>query len=110
MTSLFCFNFTFQQIKERPEIAFRGAIVCDIESPKLDRYLIKDIIHGIPILEQIGNKHKMELPHEKGDWMLNLRTGLFAIYKGEQVVSEPIYEATQIDDATLCSIRKKVIC
>lgn len=109
MTSLFHFNFTFQQIKERPEIAFRGAIVCDIESPKLNRYLIKDIIKGVPILEQLGDKHQMELPHEKGDWMLNLRTGLFSVYKGEHMVSDPIYEVTQIEDATLCSIRRRVI-
>lgn len=100
------FTYSLAELRAKPTIAFKGAIVCDTNSEKFTRYLIKEVSDGIPILIEIGDKHKTALPNWIGDYMLNLRTGYISVIdSGEHHISNPLTDM-KMDDYALSLIRK----
>ena len=89
---MFQFNYSLKELKAKPIIAFKGAIICDTESERLTRYIIKDVANDIPILIEIGDKSKTVLPNWIGDYMLNLRTGYISLVGDDYKITDPIGE------------------
>lgn len=103
---MFQFNYSLKELKAKPDIAFKGAIICDTDSEKLIRYIVKDVVNEIPILIEIGDKHKTVIPNWLGDYMLNLRTGYISVIdSGEHHISKPLADM-KMDDIVLSLIRK----
>ena len=102
---MFQFNYTLDELKSNPIIAFKGAIICDINSDKLTRYIIKDVVNEIPILIEIGDKHKTALPNWIGDYVLNLRTGYISLIDINENLSKP-FPDMRMDNYSLSLIRK----
>ncbi len=100
------FDLTYTDLKKDISFARKGMIIVDTDSKDLNRYIIKDVINGSPILIQIGDKHKTILPNWIGDYMLNLRTGYISVIdSGEHHISRPLANM-KIDDYELSMIRK----
>ena len=89
---MFQFNYTLKELKANPILAFKGAIICDTDSAKLTRYIVSDVANEIPILIEIGDKHKTVLPNWIGDYILNLRTGYISLIGDDYKITEPISE------------------
>lgn len=105
---MFYFNYSLAELKAKPIIAFKGAIVCDTTSEKLTRYLIKDVVNDIPILIEIGNNSYTELPNWVGDYILNLRTGYISIIDKDHKVTDPI-NRKRLNDMALAALREEYL-
>lgn len=104
---MFYFTYSLAELKAKPIIAFKGAVVCDTNSEKLTRYLIKDVVDDIPILIEIGDKSHTELPNCIGDYMLNLRTGYISIINHNNHLSDPLEQ--RLSGEPLISLRKEIL-
>ena len=102
------FNYSLAELKAKPVIAFKGAIICDTTSEKLTRYLIKDVVNGIPILIEIGNNSYTELPKCIGDYMLNLRTGYISLIGKDYKITDPINNK-RLNDTALSTLREEYL-
>lgn len=105
---MFHFNYSLAELKAKPIIAFKGAIVCDTNSEKLTRYLIKDVVDNIPILIEIGNKSYTELPNWVGDYMLNLRTGYISLIGKDYKITDPINNK-RLNNIALSALREEYL-
>ena len=102
---MFQFDYTLKQLKDKPILAFKGAIICDTDSERLTRYIVKDVANEIPILIEIGDKHKTVVPNCVGDYILNLRTGYLSVILEDEKISNPISNY-HMNDYELRLIRK----
>ena len=102
------FTYSLAELKAKPTVAFKGAVVCDTNSEKLTRYLIKDVVNGIPILIEIGDKAHTELPNWIGDYMLNLRTGYISLIGKNYKITDPINDK-RLNDIALSALREEYL-
>ena len=105
---MFQFNYSLRELKAKPIIAFKGAIICDTDSEKLTRYIVKDVVNEIPILIEIGDKHKTVIPNWIGDYMLNLRTGYISLIGKDYKITDPINNK-RLNDIALSALREEYL-
>ena len=105
---MFYFSYSLAELKAKPIIAYKGAVVCDTNSEKLTRYLIKDVVNDIPILIEIGDKSHTELPNWIGDYMLNLRTGYISLIGKDYKITDPINNK-RLNDTALSALREEYL-
>lgn len=105
---MFYFTYSLAELKAKPEIAFKGAVICDTNSEKLTRYLVKDVVDDIPILIEFGDRSHTELPNWVGDYMLNLRTGYISLIDKDYKITDPINNK-RLNDIVLSTIREEYL-
>lgn len=105
---MFYYSYSLAELKAKPEIAFKGAVVCDTNSKERTRYLIKDVVDNVPILIEIGNNSYTELPNWVGDYMLNLRTGYISLIDKDYKVTDPINNKP-LNSVALSALREEYL-
>lgn len=103
------FDMTYNDLKKNPDKARKGMNILDIDSPKLSRFIVVDVINGCPVLIQNGDVYNVTIPANMiGDYMLNLRTGYISFMTSDVEISKPL-ERQRLDFDTLGLLRKEVL-